>query len=109
MCILCRAGENPNFFFLGLSAQRALSKMVSPLGIQPNGSFFVNSDFLSLREEESYGELIMPVQKKAPEEVGERPKKSEKLNSKLRINYSELREVYSRNRFFLSRQAFLMS
>lgn len=41
--------------------------MVSPLGIQPNGSFFVNSDFLSLREEESYGELIMPVQKKAPD------------------------------------------
>lgn len=49
------------------------------------------------------------VQKKAPEEAGERPKKSEKLNSKLRINYSELREVYSRKRFFLSHQAFLMS
>ena len=40
---------------------------VSPLGIQPNGSFFVNSDFLSLRKEESYGELIRPIQKKAPD------------------------------------------
>ena len=65
MCILCRVGENPNFLFLGLSAQRALSKMVSPLGIQLNGSFFVNSGFLSLRKEESYGQFIRPVQKKA--------------------------------------------
>lgn len=31
MCILSRAGENPNFLFLGLSAQRALSKMFLPL------------------------------------------------------------------------------
>lgn len=31
MCILSRAGENPNFLFLGLSAQRAPSKMLLPL------------------------------------------------------------------------------
>ena len=40
---------------------------VSPLGIHPNGSFFLNSDFLSLRKEESYGELIRPIQKKVPD------------------------------------------
>lgn len=48
-------GRDPSFLAIVLPAQRALSRTAPPLEVQPNGTFFVTSEFLFLRKEENAG------------------------------------------------------
>ncbi|VCW98530.1 unnamed protein product [Gulo gulo] len=52
VCCL-QSGRDPSFLAIVLSAQRALSRTAPPLEVQPNGTFFVTSEFLFLRKEEN--------------------------------------------------------